>query len=66
MIETFSGIVNAQELNIANFNTRNVIDMYGMFKECSSITLLTFGPDFKTDLVEDMESMFDKSINWKV
>ena len=33
----FWGCSSLKELNISNFNTNNVTNMYGMFQECSSL-----------------------------
>ena len=33
----FYGCSSLKELNLNNFNTNNVTDMYGMFRGCSSL-----------------------------
>ena len=44
-------------LDLSNFNTENVTDMYGMFYKCSGLTSLDV-INFNTQKVTDMRSMF--------
>ena len=53
----FSGCSSLKELNLSNFNTNNVINMYGMFKGCSSLKELNIS-NFNTNNVTNMEGMF--------
>ena len=46
-----------KELNISNFNTNNVINMYCMFYGCSSLKELNIS-NFNTKNVTNMNSMF--------
>ena len=45
------------KLDLSNFNTSNVIDMYGMFGGCSSLTSLDLS-GFNTSKVKNMKAMF--------
>ena len=46
-------------LNLSNFNTNNVKDMWGMFYLCSSLTSLDLS-NFSSNNVEIMDNMFGK------
>jgi len=43
----FNGCSSLKELNINNFNTNNVTDMYGMFSGCSYELKLEIKSQFK-------------------
>ena len=58
----FLGCNNIISLNLANFNTQNVIDMSSMFKGCSSLSNLDLS-NFNTQNVIYMSSMFDGCIS---
>ena len=55
----FARCSSLKELNLNNFNTNNVTDMYGMFYGCSSLKELNFN-NFNTNNVTDMSCMFGK------
>ena len=55
----FSGCSSLKELNLSNFNTNNVTDMYTMFYNCSSLKKLNLS-NFNTNNVTDMGYMFSK------
>ena len=54
---------NLKEINIINFNTYNVVDMYSMFAECPKLTSIHFGQNFTTKNARDVFNMFDKCNN---
>ena len=62
MTGMFTSCSKLEELDLSNFDTRNVTAMGGvyggMFYQCSSITDITFGENFKTDKVTNMWNMF--------
>ena len=62
MTGMFSLCTKLEELDLSNFDTRNVTLMGGvyggMFYQCSSVTNITFGINFKTDKVTNMHNMF--------
>ena len=53
----FGNCSSLTSLNLSNFNTNNVTNMYGMFYDCSSLTSLNLS-NFNTNNVTDMKSMF--------
>ena len=55
----FSVCSSLKELNLSNFNTNNVTDMYSMFYECSSLNELNIS-NFNTNNVTNMRYMFSK------
>ena len=50
-------MISLKELNLNNFNTFNVIDMGGMFEDCSSLKELNLN-NFNTINVTDFRWMF--------
>ena len=52
----FAFCFSLKELNLSNFNTNNVTNMYGMFWGCSSLKELNIS-NFNTNNVTDMGSM---------
>ena len=54
-----NGLGGLTNLDISNFNTSKVTSMKEMFAECSSLTQLTWGPQFITSEVTDMYGMFE-------
>ena len=59
MSHMFSWCSSLKELNLNNFNTKNVTDMSAMFYECSSLKELNLS-NFNTDNVTNMRYMFSK------
>ena len=57
MIYMFNKCSSLTSLNLFNFNTNNVTNMYGMFSQCSSLTSLNLS-NFNTNNVTNMEGMF--------
>ena len=57
----FCGCSSLKELNLNNFNTNNVTNMYGMFWGCSSLKELNLN-NFNTNNVTDMNYKNKKSI----
>jgi uncharacterized repeat protein (TIGR02543 family) len=55
----FFGCEGLESLNLSSFDTGNVGNMRKMFIGCSGLQEITFGDDFRTDKVTDMESMFE-------
>ena len=53
----FSKLYSLTSLDLSDFDTSNVTDMLRMF-DSSSLTSVTFGPNFKTNNVTDMTYMF--------
>ena len=53
----FYGCSSLKELNLNNFNTNNVTDMYDMFYGCTSLKELNLN-NFNTNNVTDMYGMF--------
>ena len=58
----FGGCSSLKNLNLSNFNTNNVTNMYCMFFHCSSLTNLNLS-NFNTNNVTNMECMFDYTGN---
>lgn len=54
----FGGCYNLKELDLSNFDTSNIEDMYGMFEGCESLKELDLS-NFDTGKVEDMSYMFN-------
>ena len=63
----FSSCEYLTNLNLSNFNTQNVNNMYKMFYDCKSLTNLNLS-NFNTQDVTDMYYMFDncKSLKKKI
>ena len=55
----FSKCSSLKELNLSNFNTSNVSNMYCMFFGCSSLKELNFS-DFNINNVINIGSMFSR------
>ena len=55
----FEGCSSLKELNLSNFNTNNVTNMYSMFHGCSSLKELNIS-NFNTNNVTNMSDMFSK------
>ena len=53
----FYNCTSLKSLNLSNFNTKNVTDMYRMFYNCSSLISLDLS-NFNTNNVTDINSMF--------
>ena len=53
----FSGLYNIIYIDLSNFDSSEITGMFGMFKDCSSLTSVNFG-NFDTSKVTDMCSMF--------
>ena len=51
MSEMFYGFNSLEELNISNFNTNNIINMYNMFFRCTSLKKLNLS-NFNTNNVK--------------
>ena len=58
MYDMFSANRNIQEIDLSSWDTSNVTNMYGMFRNDYSLTSIKFGDNFNTSLVTDMDSMF--------
>ena len=54
----FYGCSNIDEIDLSNFNTAEVNTMASMFRECLSLTSITFGNNFITSNVGSMRFMF--------
>jgi surface protein len=54
----FRGCRSLVKLNLSSFDTRNVIDMAGMFYGCTNLSILEGLDYWKTDNVIDMNNMF--------
>ena len=61
MASMFQGCTSLISLNLSNFNTSNVTNMYGMFYSCHSLTSLNLS-SFNTANVNDMRHMFSDCI----
>ena len=57
MIGMFSGCSSLKEINLSNFNTKNVKHMSRMFYGCSLLKEITLS-NFNTYNVKDMRGMF--------
>ena len=57
MAYMFRGCSNLKQLDLSNFDTRNVIEMQYMFKECLNLTQLDLS-NFDTRNVKYIENMF--------
>ena len=55
----FYGCSSLTNIDLSNFNTKNVTDMGGMFSGCSSLTNIDLS-NFNTNNVTDMSCMFLK------
>ena len=53
----FSGCLSLTNINLSNFNTQNVTNMYSMFSRCSSLTNLNLS-NFNTQNITNMSCMF--------
>ena len=53
----FKGCSSLEELNLSNFNTKNVLEMDMMFHDCSSLEILNF-PNFKVNSKTNILYMF--------
>ena len=53
----FNGCSSLKKLKLSNFNTNNVITMYGMFHGCSSLKELNLS-NFNINNVTDMDGVF--------
>ena len=58
MSEMFYGCHLLKTIDISKFDTSLVKDMSGMFANCESLESLTFGDNFITDKVSNMDRMF--------
>ena len=58
--EMFSGCSSLDTLDLSNFNTTKVTNnqMNYMFQDCSSLTTLTLGVNFKTEQITEMLNIF--------
>ena len=57
MHDMFEDCSALESLNLTNFNTENVTDMYGMFYQCEKLSSLDLSK-FNTEKVTDMSWMF--------
>ena len=57
MFGMFCGCSSLKELNLSNFNTNNVTNMFVMFLDCSSLKELNLS-NFNTNNVTNMSGMF--------
>ena len=57
MYGMFCNCSSLNSLNLSNFNTNNVTNMYCMFCDCSSLTSLNLS-NFNTNNVTDISWMF--------
>ena len=53
----FSGCAKLSALNLAHFDTAQVMNMHAMFKDCKSLTTLDLS-NFQTSEVKNMSDMF--------
>ena len=53
----FCGCSSINEIDLSNFDTSEITNMYGIFYGCSSLTSLNLS-NFNTSIVTDMSSMF--------
>lgn len=54
----FSGLANCTEIDLSECNTTGTQKMTNLFYSCKSLSLLTFGNNFNTEVVTDMSGMF--------
>ena len=54
----FFQCVKLEKLDLSNFNTKNVENMESMFNNCKSLNSITFGNNFDTSQVTDMNYLF--------
>ena len=54
----FKGLYNIIEIDFSEFDTTEVNKMKCFFEDCSSLTKITFGNNFKTSQVDTMYRMF--------
>ena len=54
----FNYCLSLKTLNLTSFDTRNVTDMHYMFEHCDSITSIYISDKWKTNSVENSNSMF--------
>ena len=54
----FEGCLSLENLNINNFDTKNVTDMSHMFSDCKSLENLNLN-NFDTKNVTDIEKIYD-------
>jgi surface protein len=60
MCGMFSNCISLTNLNLSNFNTKNVHNMNGMFSGCNSLFELNIS-NFNSEKVTDMRNMFAKN-----
>lgn len=65
MAGLFSKCYSLTKLDLSSFDTRNVTDMSHLVSVCDSLTDITFGNNFKTTNVTNMNSMFYHLQNMK-
>ncbi len=58
MAYMFLNCSNLTSLNLANFNTSNVISCYGLFSGCSSLISVTFGENWNLSKVASLYGTF--------
>ena len=59
MMLMFAGNIELQKLILsASFNTENVTNMYGMFRNCNNLENLNLPKSFNNKKVTNMEGMF--------
>ena len=65
MAGLFSKCYSLTKLDLSSFDTRNVTDMSHLVSVCDNLTDITFGNNFKTTNVTNMNSMFYHLQNMK-
>ena len=60
MAKMFNYCSNLTTLDISNFDTRNVTNMYAMFNKCSNLTTLNLS-NFETNKLQNTSGMFNEN-----
>jgi surface protein len=61
--DMFNDCSNMTVLDLSHFNTRQVTSMARLFCDCGKLTNIIFGPNFVTNAVTSMTSMFGNTIS---
>ena len=62
LLQKFNGCDNLTNINLSNFNTKNVMNMSKMFSNCFKLTNINLS-NFNTQNVMNMSGMFSKCNN---
>jgi surface protein len=61
--DMFNDCSNITILDLSNFNTHKVTNMTRLFYDCEKLTSIVFGPNFVTNIVTSMTSMFGNTFS---